>query len=163
MKFTDEDYASKKEMLESFYQEVNILSYCKHPNIVKILYASFDGTLTKEVCCSSTEEEGSYQPLRKPSVVPAQSADLIEGEGDYPEHIDTSQKSNCTQSNSTQIVKRKTNVCYCVLKLAGHGELYKIVECTDKFSESLTRSLFSQLIDGKTLNFRQTIGLEYLH
>jgi len=42
----------------------------------------------------------------------------------------------------TVIVKRKTNLCYCVLKLAGHGELYKMLENTDKFSEQMTRSLF---------------------
>ena len=41
--------STRKEMLESFYQEVSILSYCKHPNIVKLLHASFNGTMTKEV------------------------------------------------------------------------------------------------------------------
>jgi len=35
-------------MLESFFQEITILSYCKHPNIVKLLHSSFDGTLMKE-------------------------------------------------------------------------------------------------------------------
>ena len=59
---------------------MNILSYCNHPNIVKILHASFDGTLTKEAY--PLEEEETYQPMRKPSVVPAQSADLIEGEAE---------------------------------------------------------------------------------
>ena len=81
-------------------------------------------------------------------MVPAQSADLIEGEAEAHQHIDTS-KGGATH-NAPQIVKRKTNVCYCVLKLAGHGELFKIVESTDKFSESITRSLFVQLIDGKS-------------
>ena len=137
-------------MLQTFYQEVNILSYCKHPNIVKILFASFDGTLTKE---SYPPHEEASKPLRKPSVVPAQSAGLIEVESDSQLIIDTQQEDEvCTATqNSPQIIKRKTNVCYCVLKLAGHGELYKIVECTDKFSEKLTRSLFSQLIDGKLI------------
>jgi hypothetical protein len=46
---------------------------------VKILHASFDGTLTKE---AQPAEEETYQPMRKPSVVPAQSADLIEGEAE---------------------------------------------------------------------------------
>ena len=50
-----------------------------------------------------------------------------------------------------------------MLKLAGHGELYKIVESTDKFSESITRSLFVQLIDGKHPSIYPYIGLEYLH
>lgn len=43
-------------------------------------------------------------------------------------------------------VRRKTSICYCVLKLAGHGELYKMVEATEKFPEPLSRSLFLQLI-----------------
>ena len=40
--------ASRREILESFFQEVSILSYCNHPNIVKLLHASFEGTITKE-------------------------------------------------------------------------------------------------------------------
>ncbi len=46
------------------------------------------------------------------------------------------------EEEEVTIVKRKTNICYCVLKLAAHGELYKMLECTEKFSEELTRSLF---------------------
>jgi serine/threonine protein kinase len=48
---------SRKIMLESFFKEITILSYCKHPNIVKLLYSSFNGTLIKEAT-----------PLRKCSV-----------------------------------------------------------------------------------------------
>ena len=40
--------ATRRETLESFFKEITILSYCKHPNIVKLLYASFNGTLVKE-------------------------------------------------------------------------------------------------------------------
>jgi len=40
-----------------------------------------------------------------------------------------------------------------VLKLARHGELYKIIENSDKFSDLLGRSLFRQIL----------AGLEYLH
>jgi hypothetical protein len=32
--------------------------------------------------------------------------------------------------------------------LARHGELYKMLEHTDKFSDLLARSLFTQLISG---------------
>jgi serine/threonine protein kinase len=39
---------SRKDMLESFFQEVSILSFCDHPNIVRLLHASFNGTLIKE-------------------------------------------------------------------------------------------------------------------
>lgn len=45
---TNKASISRKAMLESFYSEVKILSYCRHPNIVRILDASFDGTLIKE-------------------------------------------------------------------------------------------------------------------
>lgn len=40
------------------------------------------------------------------------------------------------------IVKRKTNICYCVLKLAKYGELFKILENTEKFTDSLSRTMF---------------------
>ncbi len=39
---------SKKLMLESFFKEIKILSHCDHPNIVKLIDASFNGTLIKE-------------------------------------------------------------------------------------------------------------------
>ncbi len=45
-------------MLESFFKEISILSYCRHPNIVKLLFASFNGTLIKE----------AIPVIRKPSV-----------------------------------------------------------------------------------------------
>lgn len=35
----------KKESLDCLFQEINILTECRHPNIVKILDASFDGSL----------------------------------------------------------------------------------------------------------------------
>ena len=113
----DEDTVeARKEMLESFYQEILILSYCKHPNIVQLLSASFNGTLLKE-----------EDSLRKLSV--EQSA----------------------LDDDAVVCRRKTNVCYCVLKLASLGELYKMVEGTERFSEQLSRSLFVQLVQGKLL------------
>ena len=39
---------SKRMMLESFFNEIKILSHCRHPNIVKLLDASLNGTLIKE-------------------------------------------------------------------------------------------------------------------
>lgn len=39
---------NKKECLECFFTEINILTECRHPNIVKILDASFDGLIVKE-------------------------------------------------------------------------------------------------------------------
>jgi hypothetical protein len=39
---------NKKECLECLFTEINILTECRHPNVVKILDASFDGTIIKE-------------------------------------------------------------------------------------------------------------------
>ena len=39
---------NKAECLECLFTEINILTECRHPNVVKILDASFDGTLVKE-------------------------------------------------------------------------------------------------------------------
>ena len=39
---------NKKDCLECLFTEINILTECRHPNVVKILDASFDGTLIKE-------------------------------------------------------------------------------------------------------------------
>lgn len=38
----------KKVMLEAFFKEIKILSNCKHKNVVKLLDASFKGTIIKE-------------------------------------------------------------------------------------------------------------------
>jgi serine/threonine protein kinase len=35
----------KKDCLDCLLQEINILTECRHPNIVKILDASFDGQI----------------------------------------------------------------------------------------------------------------------
>jgi serine/threonine protein kinase len=39
---------NKRECLECLFTEINILTECRHPNVVKILDASFDGTIVKE-------------------------------------------------------------------------------------------------------------------
>lgn len=51
------------------------------------------------------------------------------------------------------IVKRKTEVCYYVMKLAEYGELYSFIEHTDRFNEDMTRYILDQLVD----------GMRYLH
>lgn len=51
------------------------------------------------------------------------------------------------------IVKRKTEVCYYVMKLAEYGELYSFIEHTERFSEDMTRYILDQLVD----------GMKYLH
>ena len=39
---------NKRECLECLFQEINILTECRHPNVVRILDCSFDGTYVKE-------------------------------------------------------------------------------------------------------------------
>ena len=53
----DQPEMSKKNMLESFFKEMEILSKCRHRNVVKLIDASFSGTLIKEAI-----------PIRKTSV-----------------------------------------------------------------------------------------------
>ena len=60
---------NKKECLECLFTEINILTECRHPNVVKILDASFysigkkkffhsfDGMIRKEELIISTDEE----------------------------------------------------------------------------------------------------------
>jgi len=40
---------NKKENLDFFFTEIDILTHLDHPNIVKILDANFDGLLIKEM------------------------------------------------------------------------------------------------------------------
>ena len=44
------------------------------------------------------------------------------------------------------VVKRKTEVCYYVMKLAEYGELYSFVEHTERFDENMTRYIFEQVL-----------------
>ena len=39
---------NKRECLDCLFREINILTECRHPNIIKILDASFDGMIIKE-------------------------------------------------------------------------------------------------------------------
>lgn len=50
-------------------------------------------------------------------------------------------------------MKKKTRLCYYVMKLAEFGELFRFIEHSDRFSEKLSRTLFFQLLK----------GLDYLH
>lgn len=44
----DQPLMSNKLMLMRFLKEIELLSQCEHPNIVKLIDASFDGTIVKE-------------------------------------------------------------------------------------------------------------------
>lgn len=39
---------SKRKALDCLHKEIKILSDCEHPNIAKIIEASFEGIITKE-------------------------------------------------------------------------------------------------------------------
>lgn len=45
------------------------------------------------------------------------------------------------------VVKRKTELCYYVMKLAEYGELYSFIENTEPFDEHMTRYLLDQLLE----------------
>jgi len=63
---------NKKECLECLFTEINILTECRHPNVVKILDASFDGMIRKEELIIPTEEQtcNSKEKLSKNSLKP---------------------------------------------------------------------------------------------
>lgn len=113
----DQPLMSNKLMLGRFLKEIELLSQCEHPNIVKLIDASFDGTIVKEALS-----------VRKTSL-----------DHSVMEHIETSciqrMKRGEEDEEDQVILKRKTGVCYCVLKLARHGELFKFLENTEKFSD----------------------------
>lgn len=46
------------------------------------------------------------------------------------------------------VLKRQGPICYYVMNLAKHGDLFRLVEYNERFSEGLVRNLFSQLIEG---------------
>ena len=50
---------SQRLLLESFFKELKLLSECSHPNIVKLLDASFCGTLVTETIQIGTQIKGN--------------------------------------------------------------------------------------------------------
>lgn len=44
----ENDVLSRLKSLECFFNEVNILTHCDHPNVAKIIEAQFNGTITKQ-------------------------------------------------------------------------------------------------------------------
>ncbi|CDW84194.1 protein kinase domain containing protein [Stylonychia lemnae] len=133
---TNQTALSRTSMLESFFQEIKILTQCSHPNIVRIIDASLDGTLIKEEIHSSNSQTH------------ASDSDLNQGNQIRQQNS----KKEIDQEDNI-IIKRKNKICYCVLKLVRYGELFQFLESTEKFSTLLSKYLFKQLIE----------GLEYLH
>jgi hypothetical protein len=63
-----------------------------------------------------------------------------------PKPSGDNKEEQLVNTKNIDIVKRKTSICYLVMKLAEYGELYRFVEHTDRFSEKLAKVLFLQLI-----------------
>ena len=59
---------------------------------------------------------------------------------------DKNQKPNKIEKEYL-VVKRKTELCYYVMKLAEYGELYSFIENTEPFNEHMTRYLLDQLLE----------------
>jgi len=56
--------------------------------------------------------------------------------------------SNSDSSDTQQVLKKQTKICYYVMKLAEYGELYRLVDMNERLSEDLIRHFFSQLMEG---------------
>ena len=52
-----------------------------------------------------------------------------------------------------EILKSRSSVCYYVMSLAKYGEVFRLRDANEKFSDELVRYMFRQLMD----------GLAYLH
>lgn len=53
---------NKKDCLECLFTEINILTECRHPNVVKIIDACFDGNLITEKLVSPGQPGTFYEP-----------------------------------------------------------------------------------------------------
>jgi serine/threonine protein kinase len=138
----DEVSFCKYEALDHFFTEIEILSQCDHPNVVKIKSSSFDGTIVKEAIRSTTSQQkyDSNESIRKVSA-------------DIHRLVGGSSEGNISDRDDRIVLKRQSKICYYVMKLAEYGEVYRIIELNDRLSENLVRNLFKQLLD----------GLSYLH
>ena len=52
---------NKKDCLECLFTEINILTECRHPNVVKIIDASFDGNLITEKLVNAGDPGTFYE------------------------------------------------------------------------------------------------------
>jgi serine/threonine protein kinase len=119
---------SKRKALECLQREIKILSECDHPNIAKILDSSFEGEIITEPidgCSNATSLNANNSPIS------------------CCEKSESKSNEEMVQLTSLAKYKRKQNVCYYVMKLAEFGELFQFIEHTDRFSEKLSKSLFS--------------------
>ena len=73
---------NKRECLECLFQEINILTECRHPNVVKILDCSFDGTYVKEEPILKLQKPSVHKKSEKTSPIPPKKA---HGKKSHPE------------------------------------------------------------------------------
>lgn len=128
-----------KECVDCLFTEINILTECRHPNVVKILDASFDGTIIKEQLVSENQDKDEMEEY-----CDEQDEEQILQKGKERKH-----ERPC----NFKLLKKKVHLCYYVMKLAEFGELYSYIEHTDRFEEGLSRYVFIQLLE----------GIKYLH
>lgn len=121
---------SKHKALECLIKEIKILSDCDHPNVAKIIEASLDGFLVKEYPVTHlSPHDGTAHPSILSHVGVSDSSSLL-------------LESEAPDNPFVEKVRRKSSMCYYVMKLAEYGELYHYIEHTDRFTERLARSLY---------------------
>jgi serine/threonine protein kinase len=122
---------SKHKALECLIKEIKILSDCDHPNVARIIEASLDGFLVKEypVTHLSPNEGGTAHPSILSQLGASDSSSLL-------------LESEAPDNPFVEKVRRKSSICYYVMKLAEYGELYNFIEHTDRFTERLARTLY---------------------
>ena len=57
-------------------------------------------------------------------------------------HSPGSYQSEDVNDIEPQVIKRQSPVCYYVMNLAKYGDLFRLVEWNERFSENLVRNLF---------------------
>ena len=163
---------SKYQSLDCLFSEISILADCDHKNIVKMKATSFDGTIVKELVpnrentensevgsnCTPTSPQIRSLDYEKLQSLPQYEHELIslaeEDRLEFDQRISESYHSeDVVEEAQPLVLKRQGPVCYYVMNLAKHGDLFRLVEYNERFSDGLVRHLFLQLVH----------GLEYLH
>ena len=146
---------NKKECLECLFTEINILTECRHPNVVKILDSSFDGVLIHEQLVCTPVKDGKNECASMSCGDDGKDKDAKPTNVNKLVNFQTSkaQKQEGDKEMELLILKRKSELCYYVMKLAEFGEIYSFIENAERFDDSVVRYLLDQLIS----------GLKYLH
>ena len=128
------EHQASKEALELFYTEISILFQCKHRNVVKLIDASFDGTLVKEMIC---DEDRAHSKKAQSSPQAIQNSKKLD-----PKKHGYDYTSDGSDNSDRIVLKRKGQKVYYVMKWAQYGDLYSMIELSERFSETLARSIY---------------------